>query len=44
VKLKLWITMAQAAFSSKKTFRRQQTGLKSKDETGVVLHLEHSIV
>jgi hypothetical protein len=37
------IAMAKAAFKRKKTFH-QQTGLKFKEETSEVLHLEHSVV
>jgi hypothetical protein len=37
------IAMAKAAFNKKKTFH-QQTGLKFKEETSKVLHLEHSFV
>jgi hypothetical protein len=35
--------MAKAPFNKKKTFR-QQIGLKFKEETSKVLHLEHSFV
>ena len=35
--------MAKAAFNRKETFQRS-TGLKYKEETNYVLHLEHSIV
>jgi hypothetical protein len=37
------IGMAKAALNRKKTFQ-QQIGLKFKEETNEVLHLEHSIV
>jgi hypothetical protein len=35
--------MAKAAFKKKKNFR-QQIGLKFKEQTSEVLHLEHSFV
>jgi hypothetical protein len=41
--IKSRIAMAKAAFNKKKTFY-QQTGLKFKEETSKVLHLEHSFV
>ena len=41
--IKARIAMAKAAFSRQKTFH-QQTGLKFKEETNEVLHLECSIL
>ena len=41
--IKSRIAMAKAAVNKKNTFH-QQTGLKVKEETSKVLHLEHSFV
>jgi hypothetical protein len=41
--IKSKIAMAKAAFNKKKTLH-QQTGLKFKEETSKMLHLEHSFV
>jgi hypothetical protein len=41
--IKSRIAMTKAAFNKKKTFH-QQIGLKLKEETSKVLHLEHSFV
>jgi hypothetical protein len=41
--IKFRIVMAKAAFN-KKTLFHQQTGLKFKEESSSVLHLEHSFV
>jgi hypothetical protein len=41
--IKSRIAKTKAAFNKKKTFH-QQTGLKFKEETSKVLHLEHSFV
>ena len=41
--IKFSITMVNAAFNRKKTFH-QQTGLKCKEETSEVVHLEQSFV
>ena len=41
--IKSRIAMAQAAFNRQKTFH-QQTGLKFKEETSEMLHLDHNIV
>jgi hypothetical protein len=42
--IKSRIAMAKAAFNKKKTFFHQQTGLKFKEETSKLLHLEHIFV
>jgi hypothetical protein len=42
--IKSRIAMAKAAFNEKKNIFHQQTGLKFKEETSKVLHLEHSFV
>ena len=42
--IKSRIAMAKTAFNRKKTLFTQQIGLKSKEETIKMLHLEHSIV
>ena len=41
--IKSRIAMARAAFNRKKTFH-QYSGLKFKEETSEMLHLDHSIV
>jgi hypothetical protein len=41
--IKSIIAKAKAAFNKKKTFHKQ-SGLKFKEETSKVLHLEHSFV
>jgi hypothetical protein len=41
--MKSRLTMAKTAFNRKKT-NHQQIGLKFKEETSEVLHLEHSTV
>jgi hypothetical protein len=38
------ITMTKAAFNKNKALFTQQIGLKFKEETGEMLHLEHSFV
>ena len=42
--IKSRIAMAKAAFSKKKTFFYQQTGLKFEEETSKMLHLEHGFI
>jgi len=42
--IKLRIAMAKAANNKKKTVFYQQIGFELKEETGKVLHLEHSFV
>ena len=42
-KIMYTIVMAKSAFNRKKTFH-QQIGIKFKEQTSEVLHLEHSVV
>ena len=42
--IKPMISMAKATFNTKKTLCHQQIGIKCKEETSKVLHMEYSFV